>query len=262
MEISQHARYTCTFCGKVWTIYTLWMLKILMVSKSNRIQSRELLLESGTARHAEKPLLAVLGLFQQQLLPQSAGTFYCVLHFHMKANLFSLFQYRTTSVWIDANLDVLFFPSPYPLCSYDTWSLNNMNNPNFERINGRSECVLFRTLIYKSHHRPIGYLDVSVPPPRPLPNTWGLGYCLLFLSISRDRINILKECTSSVFKAIIVVYSRHWYIRVCHMTTCSIVYLDVSVCICVPPMHQKHRVRHFGQCLFSLFLFVFAHWSM
>ena len=40
-----------------------------------RIQSRELLLESGIARHAGKQLLAVLGLFQRQLLPQSAGTF-------------------------------------------------------------------------------------------------------------------------------------------------------------------------------------------
>ena len=48
----------------------------MMVSKSNRIQSRELLLESGIARRVGKQLLVVLGLFQRQLQPQSAGTFY------------------------------------------------------------------------------------------------------------------------------------------------------------------------------------------
>jgi hypothetical protein len=56
---------------------------MLMIFKTNRTQLRELLLESGIARHARKLLLAVLGLFQRQLLPQSAGTFfYCVLDFH------------------------------------------------------------------------------------------------------------------------------------------------------------------------------------
>ena len=64
-----------------------------MVSKTNRTQSRELLLESGIANHARKPLLAVLGLFQRQLLPQSAGGFYCVLDSRMKAHMFcSLFS--------------------------------------------------------------------------------------------------------------------------------------------------------------------------
>ena len=52
-----------------------------MVCKSNRIQSRELLLESGIVRHAGKLLLAVLGLFQRQLLPQSAGAFYLRVEF-------------------------------------------------------------------------------------------------------------------------------------------------------------------------------------
>ena len=49
-----------------------------MVSKPNRTRSRELLLESGIARHVGRQLLAELGLFQRQLLPQSEGEFYCV----------------------------------------------------------------------------------------------------------------------------------------------------------------------------------------
>ena len=58
-----------------------------MASQTNRTQSRELLLESGIALHAGKQLLAVHGLFQRQLLPQSAGMFSCVLDFRMKADL-------------------------------------------------------------------------------------------------------------------------------------------------------------------------------
>ena len=52
-----------------------------MVSETNRTPSRELLLESGIAQRAGKLLLAVLGLFQRQLLPQSAGTFYLRVRF-------------------------------------------------------------------------------------------------------------------------------------------------------------------------------------
>ena len=66
-----------------------------MVSKSNRIQSRELLLESGIARRVGKQLLVVLGLFQRQLQPQSAGNalLACWI-FHLNANLLSFSTVR------------------------------------------------------------------------------------------------------------------------------------------------------------------------
>jgi hypothetical protein len=53
----------------------LGTMRMLIVSKTNRTQSKELPLESGIALHAGKQLLVVHGLFRRQLLPQSAGTF-------------------------------------------------------------------------------------------------------------------------------------------------------------------------------------------
>ena len=55
--------------------FPLGAMRMLIISKMNRTQSRELLLESGIALRAGKQLLEVPGLFQRQLLPQSAGTF-------------------------------------------------------------------------------------------------------------------------------------------------------------------------------------------
>ena len=76
-------------------LFAIRMMRMFMVSKTNRTQSKELLLESGIVNHARKPLLAVLGLFQRQLLPQSAGRFYCVLDSRMKADMFSFLSFST-----------------------------------------------------------------------------------------------------------------------------------------------------------------------
>ena len=56
----------------------LGTVKMLIVFELNRTQSRELLLESGIALHAGKQWRAARGLFQRQLLPQSAGTLFCI----------------------------------------------------------------------------------------------------------------------------------------------------------------------------------------
>ena len=66
----------------------------LVSKKLNRTQLKELLLESGIARRAGKQLLVVLGLFQRQLLLQSAGNVLVLLCVGSPLNLLSFSTVR------------------------------------------------------------------------------------------------------------------------------------------------------------------------
>jgi len=83
MEVTQHARYTCTFCGKVRSesLISFHFAQSFVLlcdtdwaGSSYRTLSSEPLLEFGTAVHAVKPLLEVHGLFRRRLLLPFAGT--------------------------------------------------------------------------------------------------------------------------------------------------------------------------------------------
>ncbi len=84
MEISQHARYTCTFCGKVCTSCTIdsvigqpdWFMPCSCCGgQTYRTLLRGQPLVSGNARHVGRLSLVEHGLCQQLPLPLCAGVF-------------------------------------------------------------------------------------------------------------------------------------------------------------------------------------------
>lgn len=73
MEITQHARYTCTFCGKASSQPPIQNSQKRLTVQS-RTPSSAPPLESGSAVRAKRSLREALGPFRRLLLRLFAGT--------------------------------------------------------------------------------------------------------------------------------------------------------------------------------------------